>query len=196
MMDHVKSDRGRPMMKHLAGENNAYFVVLWQFLTPGTQRDPAILVQTIPIRNTFVEQCYNQADSWGSQVQTRLEVCIDLVAAEGRYHLLCYQTCMLTLPTSKPVGRPVPGEMHDWFEALCKWLQNDCEAELCTLDELHAHMVEIAGGDEAYSMKRLKQKLQEHYGDHVYFAEIRGKKNVVCFRNVAGFIINDKWYSE
>ena len=46
-----------------------------------------------------------------------------------------------------------------------------------------------------YSIKRLKQKLQEHY-EFIFFAEIEGQGNVVCFRNMANFIINAKWYSD
>jgi len=30
----------------------------------------------------------------------------------------------------------------------------------------------------------------------VYFAEVSGRKNVMCFRNLGSFIINDKWYKE
>ena len=41
---------------------------------------------------------------------------------------------------------------------------------------------------------RLKQKLQEHYGECVLFAEVEGRENVVCFRNMAKYLINDKWY--
>ena len=42
-------------------------------------------------------------------------------------------------------------------------------AELYTLTDLHAKMVEFAGESEVYSMKRLKQ---EHYKEFIVFAEI------------------------
>ena len=29
----------------------------------------------------------------------------------------------------------------------------------------------------------------------VFFAEFEGRENVVCFRNMAKYIINDKWYT-
>ena len=48
--------------------------------------------------------------------------------------------------------------------------------------------------EDVYSVKRLKQKLQDRYKDHLFFAEVIGRKNVVCFRDMAGIIINDKWY--
>ena len=33
-------------------------------------------------------------------------------------------------------------------------------------------------------------------GDFIYFAECHGKHNVVCFQNIASFIINNTWYSD
>ena len=56
-------------------------------------------------------------------------------------------------------------------------------------------MIDIAGGsNDVYSVKRLKQKLQDKYKDFIFFAEVQGRKNVVCLRNMADCIINDKWY--
>jgi len=41
----------------------------------------------------------------------------------------------------------------------------------------------------------LKQKLQEHYQEHIFFANVQGRENVICFKNMAKFIINEKWQS-
>ena len=65
----------------------------------------------------------------------------------------------------------------------------------CILLELHERVIDIAGGsNDVYPVKRLKQKLQDKYKDFIFFAEVQGRKNVVCLRNMADFIINDKWY--
>ena len=57
-------------------------------------------------------------------------------------------------------------------------------------------MEELGTGD-VYAEKYLKQKLQQHYGDHVVFASSKGpRKDFVCFRNMADYIISDKWYSD
>ena len=47
--------------------------------------------------------------------------------------------------------------------------------------------------------KYLKEKLQLKYKQNVYlfiyfFSEINSKLDVVCFRNMANFIVNDSWY--
>ena len=59
------------------------------------------------------------------------------------------------------------------------------DAELYTLKELRSKMSELAVDDSVYCLKGLKQKLQERYGNNLYFAdEIEGKSNVVCFQNM------------
>ena len=57
--------------------------------------------------------------------------------------------------------------------------------------ELHSKMVEFAGESEVYSIKRLKQKLQEHYKEHAFFSEMEGRSNVLCFKNMVEYIINE-----
>ena len=91
-------------------------------------------------------------------------------------------------------GRPVDESMQQWFQMLCIWLEVD--AELYTLQELYNKMAEMAGNDSVYSLKRLKQKLQEKYTEQLYFAEIDGRANVVSFQDMVDFIVNDAWYEE
>lgn len=85
--------------------------------------------------------------------------------------------------------------MLKWFKALIEWLESESGAELYTLTELHSKMVEFSDGGDVYTIKRLKQKLQEHYKEHIFFANVEGRENVVCFKNMAMYIINEKWQS-
>ena len=75
---------------------------------------------------------------------------------------------------------------------MCSWLVN--ETELLTLDEIRAKMIEISN-EKVYTVKRIKQKLRDRYRDNIFFAEISGRKNVVCFRNMVSWIISDPWYN-
>ena len=56
-------------------------------------------------------------------------------------------------------------------------------------------MVELCGEEKAYSSKWLKNRLKARYKERVYFAELNGKPNVVCFRNIADYLLSDKWYN-
>ena len=54
-------------------------------------------------------------------------------------------------------------------------------------------MTEFSGRLDVYTPKQLKQKL---HGDFIFFAEVEGRGNVLCFRNMASYIIADKCHSE
>ena len=96
--------------------------------------------------------------------------------------------------------------MVNAFNKLCDWLES-CSDELFTVCELREKMKVIANEDDddddaslqeehVYSVKHLKRKLLDRYGDHIYFATSRGRKDVVCFRDMCSFIVNDKWYAD
>ena len=51
--------------------------------------------------------------------------------------------------------------MLKWFKAFIEWLESESGAELYTLTELHSKMVEFFDGGDYYTIKRLKQKLQD-----------------------------------
>ena len=93
--------------------------------------------------------------------------------------------------TGSASGRPEDQMMLHWFKILCQWLESEAGAESYTLTELHDKMKEISDNSEVYTVKRLKQKLQEHYREFIFFAEVEGRGNVVCFKNMAKYIINE-----
>ena len=42
----------------------------------------------------------------------------------------------------------------------------------------------------------IKKKLKDQYSDHLYFGEINGRKNVLYFKNMANYIMNEKRYGK
>ena len=81
--------------------------------------------------------------------------------------------------------------MSHSFDDPCEWFEGSCELDL---DDLQQHMLEhfmdarlvhmcyarlVHMCYATYSTKDLKLKLQERYGEHIYFAKICGCKNVV-----------------
>ena len=130
-------------------------------------------------------------------VETRTSCSNNLMADEAVYHKECLTRFMLnwtSLETKKkPMGHPVDENMLQSFEMLCIWLELEADAELYTATELHTKMTELANGEAVYSTKWLKTKLKEKYKDSLYFAEINGRSDVVCFSNMINCILNDKW---
>ncbi|KAG1656137.1 Solute carrier family 35 member G1 [Nymphon striatum] len=168
--------------------------------TKNPKRKSIHQVSTLELSKRLIEQCHVRSDGWGEAVFTRLSCSNDLVADEGIYHKECLQRFMSNKDSpdqlAGEVGRPIDEEMHQWFQMLCIWLDVEAGAEFYTLQELHTKMSEIAHGEDVYSVKRLKQKLLKRYQDYIYFAEIGGRSNVVCFRRMVDYILNETWYEE
>ena len=47
-------------------------------------------------------------------------------------------------------------------------------------------------GYECYSNKRLKQKLKEKYGDCLTFSESCGRTDILCFKEFANYVLQEK----
>lgn len=151
--------------------------------------------KSVLMRKSVLEQCDVRKDKLGSIVRTRLCNVLDLVAEEAVYHSTCHVQFFNNLregETSK--GRPENKFLLNIFEQVCSWLEN--ENQLFTLEDVEAKMKELAEGEQAYGVKRIKQKLDQKYKGNIFFAEISGRKNVICFENMAHRIVSDKWYNE
>ena len=159
------------------------------------KRDPVYRVRTLDFRETIINECQKRGDSKSRSLRTRVESCLCLVAAEARYHHRCNRAFISPRDNSLP-GRPVNEEKHEWFTGMCEWLEDYGSAELYTISELLQKMTDLAAGSEVYGEKMLREKLKQRYGEHIFFAKVGGgQPDVVCFRDMAGYIINKEWYS-
>jgi hypothetical protein len=157
-------------------------------------RDLVFEVRALQTRYTIKKHC-DRLGEVADDVRIRLNV--DLVAEEARYHDSCYKAFTSSTVGSNKPHRPVAQNMNERFEALCHWLENDGDAELYTLSDLHNQMTHLANGEEVYGEKHMRQKLMEHYGDHIFLSSVGGsRKDVVCFKNMASYIVSDKWYKD
>lgn len=95
-------------------------------------------------------------------------------------------------------GRPENVVSINTFDKLYEYLETSCEQGLYTLDDLYGMMKELAGDCDETSLctvKHIKNLLLEKYGTHIFLAEVKGQKNVVCFREFSNFVVSDAWYS-
>ena len=129
---------------------------------------------TLPLREKMLENAQERGpdDDWALEVIGRLETCCDLVAEElAVYHSVCYlrfTSQMSKFNEGLLRGRPEDLAMSLHFDKLCEWLETNCETELLSLSEVHLRLQEVANGQEVYSIKHLKRKLQERYGEHIF----------------------------
>lgn len=156
---------------------------------------------TLEFHKTLLTCCDERTselhDDWTSDVRGRLQSCNDLVAEEAIYHHSCYfrfkqKLCML--PLGGTSGRPCDDEMMLGFEYMCEYLENSCENCLYSLSELKQEISNA--GYQSYGTQYLKRKLKERYHTEVTFAEVNGRPDVVCLKDICSRLISDKWYSE
>ena len=67
------------------------------------QRERVHRVSTIPMRCNLLECCKERGDLWASEIENRLQGCMDLVAAEARYHDSCLTKFMLKRDPKKKI---------------------------------------------------------------------------------------------
>ena len=155
-------------------------------------------VCTFEFGQKIMEKCTERSDDWGLQVKGRMHSCNDLVAEEAIYHKTCHSRFMSNLPCSAGEtcrGRPGVSYAMKAFEDMCYRLETSCEQNMYTLDQLHQLMSDLCTDDsksELYSVKHVKRLLQDRYGDSIVFAEVNGRRNVVCFKDVCHLILSDK----
>jgi hypothetical protein len=70
--------------------------------------------------------------------------------------------------------------------------ETDCE--LVTLDDVTRKAKQLTSIDEVYSRTWLKTRLKERYRAHITFSEVEGRMDVICWKEMASFIVNSKWY--
>ena len=160
------------------------------------------MVTTLELRDSVLKTSAERFDGSSVKINSRMQTCSDLVAAEARYHRAC-QIAFLknrSLPASTNIDECTAGK-RGWkgdtekvtaFENFCNFLE--LEGELYSLEELQEIMKSFS--EDVYSIKHLERKLKEKYGEHLLICSYRGKKNVVCLRNFASSILNDKWYTD
>ena len=153
-------------------------------------------VSTTQVTDSMLNLCKLREDQWGFDVQARIETAGDLFAADAIYHRSCHREFSKIYETSgsKGLGRPVNLKQESMLDCLCDMLEN-CDSELYTVEDLRNKLKVIAGTDDVYSEKTILRKLKDRYGDHIFCTTICGRRNVLCFRDLASRIVNDTWYA-
>ena len=125
-----------------------------------------------------------------------METYTGLVAEEAVYHRICYQKFLSNEGESNPVDRSFNDDSNNAFHKLCLRLKSEAGTNLLTLDELQEQMEEFSESNEVYSTNWLKKKLKDRYSNHLCFVESKSRKNILCFKNMANYIVNGKWYEK
>ncbi len=157
---------------------------------PYCRRRTIVKVCTTTFHNSVLLRGQERKDEWGSDVVRRICTVGDLHAVDAIYHLDCYKKFTLaTLPSKKRAGRPVDEGVSEAMNEIYEYIEKNDNCQF-SMDDL---LEQITG--EPPTMKTIKAKMKERYGDQIVFCTIRTKQTVVCFRATGEKILNEAWYT-
>ena len=145
----------------------------------------------------MLEKITKRDDNWGRQVQIRISGFNDLIAPEAKYHRKCHSNffMMKQNPVSKNLvtltkGRPINEWLSFIFYRLCSYIESQDECQY-TIGELE----KLMNDDEDLSFTRitLKNKLKEHYGEHMIVTSTAGLPGIVSFKGFAHKLHREQW---
>ena len=122
-------------------------------------------------------------DAWSVEVQSRLQLCNDMPASDAVYH----KSCHIRFTTKRkhpdepldPRGRRIEVFKENAFLKMCYRLETSNKP--LSMDELRQEIGKAIGDEsDAYSVQHTKSRLVNHYGSYIFFAEVDGRKDVVC----------------
>ena len=105
--------------------------------------------------------------------------------------------CLLLLPNrSKKVeitqaGTKPNTEMMENFQWACDRLES--EIVLRPVKETQGKMKEQINGQAVYGVQYIKSSLTNRYQDHIYFCNESERENIVYFKEMTDYLINEKY---
>ena len=121
----------------------------------------------------------------------------DLIAEEFLLHIHCNTNFFSETGNRHSEGdrgrKPDDGHVK-LFKELCNWLEEEMEENLFTLDQLHEKLVPFGKTlDKALAdtKRYLKQMLEEHFKERMYFTSQERRTDVLCFKDLTATIIRE-----
>ncbi|XP_048253265.1 uncharacterized protein LOC124140320 [Haliotis rufescens] len=148
------------------------------------------------LQNTLLELCSKRSDKQALDVKSRIICAGDIRAAEAIYHRQCLQTFLRCKQDCDTNERNLNSTNSEGFSNLCTWLSSQTGSQF-TISDLQVKLSSFLPEDvEPYSVKHLKRKLQDHFGNKLSITELGGKKNVFQFRHTASEILHQAFLTD
>ena len=100
----------------------------------------------------------------------------------------CMSTFSKVEGGSSKVGRPIDTDKSDAFVKLYNWLEEYGDCEWYTINQVWELMKNMSKR-EVHNLQTVKKKLKERYSEHIFFTELQAGADVICFREMASFIV-------
>ena len=139
---------------------------------------------TINVKNNVLVVPLNPKDEWGEEVFGGLARCSDLVAQRK---LCTVQHAWQSLAREQTWERLVAQLMRQ-NRALLKCCVNGWR-KMVTVNSTYCKSFSLRCKNQIVDTeKSLQSKLKEKFRNHIYFTNLPGRPNVVCFRDMASYI--------
>ena len=162
-----------------------------------TRKEKSGRVETLEIKEKILKKCKENNPCTSLPIENihhRVLNCHDLVAVEAIYHQNCLRNFFkeMSTPESKNIkGRPEDLMKQKSFQEMCELLESSGPISLHALQE---KVMEKYEEDDMFSVKWIRKKLEEKYEDNITFTS-DGYRTVVCLKELAALLINDRWYA-
>ena len=77
------------------------------------------------------------------------------------------------------------------LQGACDWLES--EIVLHSVKGIQDKVKEQVIGQAVYDVQYIKRLLTNKYQDHIYFCNEPGRENIVYFKEIADYLINEKY---
>ncbi|CAG9773585.1 unnamed protein product [Ceutorhynchus assimilis] len=129
------------------------------------------------MKEKLVKICEKRMDDIGRQIVVRLSNIIDLVAAEGKYHLSCYKNLVRDTPGSSKDSQE-KDERQSAFLKLCSYMESsdDCQ----------------------FSLGKLAEKFEEFCDtkESYVLTGVQAKDTIITLTDTVETILTEKFYTE
>lgn len=131
-------------------------------------------VRTLTFQESVKEMAKKRNDTLGRLLLKRLSGSVDLVAEEAVYHKDCLTSFFRPVSGVKR-GRPESDEIRNAMDEIFRILEesDDCQFSLKELTENLSYIP---------TLKTIKRKLVEKYGDDIIISSLQNRDVVICFR--------------
>lgn len=144
-------------------------------------------VSTLEFKESIMKIARSRSDDTAKNVIARIEYVYDLVAAEAKYHINCYNS-FLRPTTGVKSCRPQNEAINSAMDKIFTYIENSDDCQF-SLDELK-NICEIPTIDS----RTIKMRLKLKYGNKIILTEKPGKVTFICFIDNQHHILNKAWY--
>ncbi|CAH2086035.1 unnamed protein product [Euphydryas editha] len=144
-------------------------------------------VSTLAFKDNVIKRAEERNDSLGELVKERIYYEYDLIAAEAKYHTICYTNFLTRVPSADKKPRQ-DDQVTEAMKEIFYYIENNEDSQF-TLKELKDVPTEYIPDD-----KTIITKLQQKYLTDIIITKKIGSFTIISFRDTQLNVLSKAWY--